>query len=337
MKRIRSQGAFTLVELLVVIAIIGILVALLLPAIQAAREAARRMQCSNNVKQIGIALHNFHDTYRNFPVGAKNQDGPNWRVWILPFIEQGAIYDQFDMTVSAGFWAHVGGFRYPDLYDVELAGFVCPSSPFGMRNPRDLPYTQKGYPGTPDTTKVSMVMDYVGISGATPDPLGRAVCTGDVLANSSSNCKNGLLIPFQARNMRDCLDGTSQTLIVAEQSGQVNKVERSANALGPWHGWANASSSAFNATTPLPMASAGFWYAAGTTTVRFPPNYYWDTGAVAQANSGFSANTVLNSYHPGGLNVLLTDGTVRFVSETIDLNTLRLLCVCDDGAVIGQY
>src|SRR5512135_122792 len=106
----QSRG-FTLIELLVVIAVIGILVALLLPAVQAAREAARRMQCSNNLKQIGLALHNYHDANKKFPFGSRGgsswaqtgiKDGTNWRVSILPYLEQTALYSKLNFGGSFG-------------------------------------------------------------------------------------------------------------------------------------------------------------------------------------------------------------------------------------------
>ncbi|HTN77380.1 MAG TPA: DUF1559 domain-containing protein, partial [Pirellulaceae bacterium] len=111
---VEARRAFTLVELLVVIAIIGVLVALLLPAVQAAREAARRMQCSNNVKQLGLSLHNHHDTYNRFPPGGANDQTPfgtetatsgwgsSWMVYILPYIEQNALYSQWQMYGQSG-------------------------------------------------------------------------------------------------------------------------------------------------------------------------------------------------------------------------------------------
>lgn len=333
--------AFTLVELLVVITIIGVLIALLLPAVQSAREAARRGQCANNMKQIGLALHNYHDAFRAFPIGSQigssNQSyAKNWRVATLPFLEEAALYEQLNHKTGS-FWAHTGFTGNTVLYAARPKGFLCPSSLFDPINPGALGYSHYP-PNTTDYSQCSMVMDYVGISGATPDPLGRTgVCTGDVLASSSSSCSTGMMVPDLSRDMAECTDGTSNTVVVAEQSGQVNATERSANALGAWHGWANVNRTTWNAGTSLPLASAGFWYTAGTTTVRYVPNAFWSSGAPTPANSSMSANTVLNSYHPGGLHLLLTDGSVRFASETILMDTLRQLCVRDDGQVVANY
>lgn len=329
----RSSRGFTLIELLVVIAIIAILIALLLPAVQQAREAARRSQCQNNLKQIGLALHNYHDAMRCFPVASTWQGAPNWRIFILPYIDQAPLYNALAIS-GGGFQAHAGFSGNTILYSAVVPVYVCPSSRFGVRNPTDLTLSDDS-----SGTQVSMVIDYVGISGATPDPAGRSsVCTGDFMYQSASYCKNGMLTSFESQKIRDCIDGTSNTLVIAEQSGSVNGTERSANSLGPWFSWGNLGSTQLNADTPLPLtASVGSAYPGGITTVRYAPNAFFQSGAPTPAASPFSCNTVTNSFHEGGIHGLLTDGSVRFISENIDFPTYLKLCVRDDGNVIGEY
>jgi len=180
----RKQRGFTLIELLVVIAIIAILIALLLPAVQQAREAARRTQCRNKLKQLGLALHNYHDAFTTFPIGTQWNANPNWRIGILPYLDQAPLYNS--LNLSSGFMAHNGMGSNDILYDVELNAYVCPSSPFGFRNPDDVTLSD-------DSTGafVTMLVDYVGISGATPDPASPSrqttVCSSDILCGSSNN------------------------------------------------------------------------------------------------------------------------------------------------------
>lgn len=332
------QDGFTLIELLVVIAIIAILVALLLPAVQQAREAARRSQCINQMKQLGLALHNYHDVVRMFPMAASWGDRPNWRVFLLPYLEQGALYDTLTIN-TGGFYAHSPGCDSANpslacgfsgntiLRNLAVPIYHCPSNPNPPFNHAATGYAYQG-----------AIIDYVGISGATPDPGGRdSMCSGDVMCSSSSYCRNGMMLVGEGKRIRDCTDGTSNTIILAEQSGTVNNVARSANALGGWHSAANAGSAGFNSSTPFPMTSAGCWYSAGVTTVRYAPNAFFRTGGSGPNNSALSFNTVTNSFHKGGHHILLTDGSVRFLSENVDFPTYRQLCTRDDGNVVGEY
>ena len=242
----RKRG-FTLVELLVVIAIIGVLVALLLPAVQAAREAARRMQCSNHLKQIGIGLQNYHDTFNSMPYGARAryvQDtntiprgqtwGPNWYVALLPFCEQKPLSDLIesamlrnanltDLTNTTGRVAF-------HAKDQKIAWMLCPSSPLPqteiLRNARN--------------GMVCVVPSYVGISGATNHNLNRLTTEipymetrlkpGPVPRNANQNVNGsaspvtsqqswgGMLCPNECYGMAAAIDGTSNTMIVSEQS-----------------------------------------------------------------------------------------------------------------------
>ena len=331
MQPVRSvcRRGFTLIELLVVIAIIAILIALLLPAVQQAREAARRTQCRNQIKQIGLAMHNYHDNFKGFPIGVQWNAEPNWKLAILPYLDQAPLYNAAT-AISRNYMAHVTSFNAA-MVGQRVGVYSCPSSALPDFNTTHLTLSTKD-------GNDSMVMDYVGITGATPDRAGRTnVCTGDFMGSSSSDCTTGMLPPFESIKIRDCTDGTTNTIMVAEQSGQVNGVERSANALGGWFSYGNVGSTTWNTGTTLPLTAGGTRYPGGTTAVRYPPNSYWTSGAPTQAASQYSANTVINAYHEGGVHVLLSDGAVRFISENISMDTLRQLCVRDDGAVIGEF
>jgi prepilin-type N-terminal cleavage/methylation domain-containing protein len=245
-----QKRGFTLVELLVVIAIIGVLVALLLPAVQAAREAARRMQCSNHLKQIGLALQNYHDTFQSLPFGARARFvststsgaglnpvgqnwGPSWLVSILPFAEQKPLSDLLeaaqltnpnltDLTQNVGrmgFHAH----------NQKIAWMLCPSSP--------LPQTEILRGGKTPTV---VVPSYVGISGATNHFANRltteipflesrlkpkqgiaasaaANVTGPPTPTTSQQAWGGMLCPNECYGMSACIDGTSNTMLVSEK------------------------------------------------------------------------------------------------------------------------
>jgi len=227
------KRGFTLIELLVVIAIIAILIALLLPAVQQAREAARRSTCKNNMKQIGLALNNYHDTHSVFPPGGLNKKG-NWRVYILPFIDQAVAYEKIDFSgtnATSDFRGRAGATSNVGLFENLLVPiFRCPSSTHGMAT--------NGSAGvTNDNPHQYMRMDYVGISGATfgiADSSGLAAC-GHSHPNYGSPpivCENGMLVMNRSFRFRDVTDGSSNTIIVAEQSGLVNLGDARANYQG---------------------------------------------------------------------------------------------------------
>ena len=329
----RELRAFTLVELLVVIAIIGILIALLLPAVQAAREAARRSQCLNNMKQIGLGLHNHHDSFQRFPAGGElSSRGPNWRLRILPYIEQNTAYDLVDFASSNAFWSHQNYGNNRALFaGLVVQTYLCPSSIFGVLNVSDMVNVREG-----------MLADYCGISGAYPDPAGRSsVCTTGTV-QGGIYCENGVLVALHKKRFRDVTDGTSNTVMVGEQSGQVNGRERSANPLGAWHGLVTNTMvtsdgrNVWDEQTKVADITSSSGYTGGMTTERHAPNAYWLTGAPGSCSSEYEVNYVLNSFHPGGIHVLLTDGSVRFLAEDVDMDTFRRLCARDDGLTIAE-
>lgn len=330
---LRKRG-FTLIELLVVIAIIAILIALLLPAVQQAREAARRSTCKNHMKQIGLAMHNYHDTFSRFPIG--EQAGfirPNWRAPILPYLDQAPAYNQMNFNISTtvgGFMSENSGGSYgygtgagtnEVLKTLRVPVYNCPSSPHSISsNDNGMNNYDQG-----------QTMDYVGIAGATPDPAGRTnVCSvAGAGYGNGTYCNNGLLAPNDCFRMRDVKDGTSNTVIVAEQSGQVNGKDCRSNYYGGWSG--------IGTTSKMPSLPSGSAWGSGTTTVMYSINSFWKSGGPTEASAPYGANTIIGSYHTGGTHVLLTDGAVRFVSENIDFGTLANLCSRGDGQVLGEF
>jgi prepilin-type N-terminal cleavage/methylation domain-containing protein len=336
--RKRRAPGFTLVELLVVIAIIGILVALLLPAVQAAREAARRMSCSNNMKQIGLASHNYHDTYKTLPYGegarpirggtyASAWNGPNWRVAIMPFIEQGPMYDRLNFNYT--FDACRPGFR--NTPNAILAGYIvpvyrCPSSSLKANGSNVSPSP------TNNNRDNAQLIDYVGIAGSAPTgsvttgafPT-QGACTGQT-GYGGIYCSNGTLVPNEPMKFADITDGTSNTLLVAEQSGPVidlNGTRRRdirSNYYGGWCGFTDSR---------VPSSSwGGSPWGSGTTTIRYQINL---NSAPVGADSTWDGNTILTSEHPGGIMSARADGSVDFISETIDMLNLKRLGARNDG------
>jgi prepilin-type N-terminal cleavage/methylation domain-containing protein/prepilin-type processing-associated H-X9-DG protein len=314
------RGAFTLIELLVVIAIIAILIGLLLPAVQKVREAAARMKCSNNLKQIGLAVHNYHDTNGKLPNAYDARTGLSWHVLILPYIEQDNLYKQFDLTNSSFVHTIVGRNNPHGLR--KLAAYLCPSCPlteqaFGAPNntngPSDLIPANTGQPAA--------IPHYYGVNGprgtnpatATAYPVGTALHEGVPVATTGIFQRDG------DHRLTGITDGTSNTLMIAEMSW-----------VSPRFG-----------TRYRTWVRGGEEY-AGVVAGR--PSFVVSCRNVTNAiNSIFSANLIVpyndvpfGSMHPGGMNAGFGDGSVRFLSQNLDMATYRALASRDGGEVISN-
>ncbi len=364
----RRRAGFTLVELLVVIAIIGVLVALLLPAVQAAREAARRMSCGNNLHQIGLAMHNFHATHSAFPpatggdpriaagnpAAATGQHGPTQWVRILPYIEQGPAHsqtDKFYFSPRTSFWMGSGNNGHnPSLHNPTLSQVYANFSPQVYRCPSSsIPQFQNV--ATLSGTLSFLQISYVGIAGSvrhhTMDP--------NWPATSSQCSAGGLFFGNRAVRFADVIDGTSNTMMIGEQSAKPapgapspNNLRIASDTSGVWIGgknprvangpgtWAFSSSGSSGSHNQggSPIGNGGRdMRNFNFTTVRQSPNPI----GFANFQLTMACNTPLKSQHPGGIVILLCDGSVRFLSNTINLQTLYSLADRDDGNAVGDY
>ena len=330
------RGGFTLVELLVVIAIIGILVALLLPAVQSAREAARRMQCSNNLKQMWLALHNYNTANGVFPSGSRSHYsdtswtwGHSWAVAILPYAEQTNLYDQLDMvgvnSSHTGLVYQTSGVTYNIdngnlLNGLHVAYMWCPSSSLDK-------YALKGtiVPGDPGAPSLT----YTAITGAIDHSTAEDK-DGQTHQHRARGIQSsgGILVAHQFLSFQDIRDGSTNTILLGEQSDWCIADDGSRrNCRSDYnHSFAMGA-------TPINNEDDR-WF--NTTTVRYPINHKaWNSTGVGDQYYG--CNRPLQSAHPGGAHVVLGDGSVRFLSESLDLQTLFDLCNRDDGNVLGSF
>ncbi|WP_437188317.1 DUF1559 domain-containing protein [Planctomicrobium sp. SH668] len=318
-----------MIELLVVIAIIAVLIALLLPAVQQAREAARRTQCKNNLKQHGLALHTYHDTYSKFPAGGGNVDpawGESYWVALLPYLDQAAIYNRWDF--AAGNSAELKA-NEEIVSGKTLAWLLCPSSPLPplVQIPNDAWRPNWG---------AHMVGNYFGVAGANNSsiwsdpgniPNASLPWAG---AGSAIFSDNGLISSKTFKSMSNCTDGMSNTIVIGEISeklrdsaGGYHEVRPNGNAEGTWF---KGNYGGF---------SGNLMYT--TVVVNYPPNAQV-VNQVGVYPGGWSAfNAPFTSAHVGGAQVLLGDGAVRFVSNNVHLDTLKHLAAADDRQVIGEF
>jgi prepilin-type N-terminal cleavage/methylation domain-containing protein len=336
--RAASRRAFTLIELLVVIAVIGILIALLLPAVQKVREAANRTQCVNNMKQLGLALHTYHGSFQAFPIGDIADRKYNWRVALLPYLEQDNLYKSLNLSGSFDDFGSGYAGANSVLNGLVVKTYACPSS--------NLPTNPSfGSPLGAASSAAGQVHAYIGISGATPDPAGRTAgvtCVTTIYANMVM-ANSGMLVANEAIRIPDCIDGTSNTIIVGEQSGAVGTLDLRNGYTGGWSGAAYDGMCCGDTGGPYltglaswcPTGSGAFnVYPIGITVVAAQNNSKTAPGI---ASFTYSANTILNSFHPGGINVLISDGSVRFTSDNVTFANFQAACVRNDGVVQGDF
>jgi prepilin-type N-terminal cleavage/methylation domain-containing protein len=339
--RPHRQG-FTLVELLVVIAIIGILVALLLPAVQAAREAARRMQCTNNLKQMTLAMHNYHDVYKAFPVGGiagRNWTwGLSWMPRIMPYVEQEGSYDRMTFVGDHPGWTWSGGSGVTNGYawqNVRVPVLFCPSTPLETM-------VDAGGNGI-----LIARASYTGISGATD---GNGFANGPYRwANCCDCCDTytmqgiisggGVLVHGEYVKMGQITDGTSNTMVLGECSNfvynwdyttkdqQVNSVHGFLMG-SPWPITVVQAVRDYWGGNPANLAARLF----NCTTIRYAPNSVGVSWPGVGANQG--SNNGLYSPHSSSVIISLADGSVRSITESMNMYTLRILATRDDGKVV---
>lgn len=334
----RPSRGFTLVELLVVIAIIGVLVALLLPAVQAAREAARRSQCTNNIKQLVIALHNYENTVNVFPPGcmnavpnrpngSTNSFGPSFYGLTLAFFEQKSMADSLIWVGASPGYVNEAS---PSAGRTNRAFVMATTKIPIMRCPSSL---------GPLSTSASYEMQahYAGISGAA-DMVSFSetrVNTNVQSGGTGLQSGGGMLVPNKSMRFADCTDGSSNTLLLGEMSGRLERntvgTYSFVTASGTDHGWLMGTQAA---GTP-PSLTGSDLRCFNVTTIRYRPNQLpYASQSFPGMASNVGPNNPLNSSHPNGVLVGRTDGSVSFLSQTVTLETIKQLATRDDGALI---
>jgi len=317
----KDRHGFTLVELLVVIAIIGTLVGLLLPAVQAAREAARRSTCANNLKQLGLALHNYHDAQKRYPLsswsslvsGAYSYDGHTINTWLLPYVEEAAVYSKLNLDVPSSSAPNAAL-----LTGRSWAFQACPSNPNATRT--------GGYDGG----WMSQGASYMPCAG--PRSYGNYSTNDCGAAGSPTYCIEGSMVDKQSGmfgfgnsvpgwnttnpwyvRVKDVTDGTSKTIAFGEV------LAHNSQYFGMWATQAHAFATSYKINSTLRQI---------TVTANVPTDG-WPNGLMY--NSGMA------STHPQGAHVALADGAVAFLNDNIDFVTFNYLGNRKDGATVGGY
>ncbi len=317
----QKKSAFTLIELLVVIAIIAILIALLLPAVQQAREAARRSQCKNNMKQLGLALHNYHDTFSMFPIGGTGdrdfRPRVSWQVRVLPFVDQAPLYNQIDMAGTTAIAVDQTLADGRIVKSIVMSAFLCPSDPHN--SPRS-GYAQCNYAGSMGSQSApsgnaATCSPYQTYALKTTPNYGNTLAKGSI---SGMINRSGVSI-----RMADVTDGTSNTIQVGETLPACLDADR-----GSW----SFSMSTCNAET-MTLSPINEY-----TTCELLGASRRITNPACTAHTEWNYSLGFKSRHVGGAHFLMVDGSVHFLSENIDHGTtFQRLGDRADGFVVGEF
>ncbi|WP_437229228.1 DUF1559 domain-containing protein [Planctomicrobium sp. SH661] len=332
----RISRGFTLIELLVVIAIIAVLIALLLPAVQQAREAARRSQCKNNLKQIGLAMHNYADTYGMFPIPdigitfGKPNPVPNpvhwvmsWGIALLPQLDQAPMYNRFDSTAPNG----VSDVINQPVISASLPVYTCPTTPRGGPIQGIIEVQNPIASALVNPNLSAGVGDYwiprsFSDSGFTPTEVFGAFCYATSSGTLDGNRCGGRL--------KDVTDGLSNTLLLIERAGFPDLRKKGG----------------------LPKAAADSSYAGGAVVTKHYQGWWASTqndrirAWNAEGTAYGAGPCVINcsndwggaySFHTGGMQTLLADGSVRFLGESLDKGIFRGLIGKDEGTVLSDF
>lgn len=371
----RRRNAFTLIELLVVIAIIGVLISLLLPAVQKIREAANRMSCSNNLKQIALAAHNYHDSFKRLPVGCyipyaadgyhNTQDitfpfGPNWAVYLLPYIEQDNLYNSINISAYPGVtlpaniynWAAYDR-TWRALRGQPIKTYLCPSDSYnqdpyfdnsGVDAPAEVGWARGNYAATAGFTDSDHTTD--GRNATQNNPFDGDASDG-VVPNNPANppLSKGPVFFFSTtgRNgsrLTDIKDGTSNTIFFNEVRAGISPLDsRGVWALGHPGSSLTEAGRNYNPTPNNTLDSPD-----GQTYGDELQNCYkfWSYGLGSLQGMGCFPNTpgdqansaMARSLHPGGVNAAFGDGSVHFITNSIDQFTWCILQSKNDGQIL---